>query len=152
MAAVTAQAERIFATRCEDHGGQMGKHPCHVCTKQPLFHRYAILSPPLSPAFLAFFILIAFTLDLLRWIEGPIRSSRMLTSLIRALQGPYQARVSFVQGTAAVPSGGFWEISVVWYWTDRQACVSVRQLEKCLPKFCATCHLYTDEQYVDRQL
>lgn len=39
----------------------------------------------------------------------------MLTSLIRALRGPYQVRVSFAWGTSAVPIGGFEEISVVCF-------------------------------------
>lgn len=41
----------------------------------------------------------------------------MLTSLIRALRGPYQVRVSFAWGTRAVPIGGFEEISVVCCFT-----------------------------------
>lgn len=130
-----------------------GKHPRHVCTKQSLFHHSAILSPPLSPAFLAFFILIAFTLDLLCWIEGPIRSNRMLTSLIRALQGPYQVHVSFAQGTVAVPSGGFFKRLVLSGTELTDKLVSLcDSCKKCLSKFCATYHLYTDEQYVDRTL
>lgn len=86
-----------------------------VHTKPSLFHS-APLSPPL-PCIFSIFILIAFTLDLLHWIEGPIRSNRTLTSLIRELLGPYQVHVSFVWGYISVPACGFKEISVVCCWT-----------------------------------
>lgn len=69
-------------------------------------HHCSLLSPPL-PCIFSISILIAFTLDLLHWIEGPIRSNRTLTSLIRALRGPYQVRVSFT-----------WGCSVCWFSRD----------------------------------
>lgn len=40
----------------------------------------------------------------------------MLTSLIRALRGPYQVRVSFACGSTAVPTGCFLEICGVFFW------------------------------------
>lgn len=90
-------------------------HAIH--TKQTLFHS-AIPSPSL-PCIFSIFILTAFTLDLLCWIEGPIRSDTMLTSPIRALQGPYQVRVPFAWGTATAPIVAFLKISVVSYWTEK---------------------------------
>lgn len=87
----------------------------HAASTQSKHCSSLLFSHLRSPTFLAFFILIAFTLDLLCWIEGPIRSNRMLTSLIRALRGPYQVRVSFAWGTSAVPIGGFEELSVVCF-------------------------------------
>lgn len=101
-------------------------HAIH--TKQTLFHP-AIPSPPLACIF-SIFILTAFTLDLLCWIEGPIRSDRMLTSPIRALQGPYQVRVPFAWGTAAAPIVGLLEISVVSYWTEKLLSLKLNRKKK----------------------
>ena len=84
-------------------------HAIH--TKQTLF------PPQLSshlqpPAFLAFFILAAFTLDSSRWIAAPIRSNRTLASPIRAPRGLLSGACLICTG-AQPPFGGFREISVV---------------------------------------